>query len=212
MAVGACPSCGRPAAPDAAFCGGCGARLVGAGTPGPEVRQTVSALFCDLVGSTALGDTYDPEVLRPALDRYFAAMEAAIARHGGRIEKYIGDAVNAIFGIGAEPADGALAAVRAGLEMQARLAELAADSPIPLAARIGITTAEVVVPASGGIRIGDAMNAASRLQAGAAPGDVVVSGATLALVDQAVSVSGVAEATTSEPAAWLVTSLRGGGA
>jgi class 3 adenylate cyclase len=164
---------------------GCGAPL-GATASSREVRKTVTALFCDLVGSTSLGETHDPEVLRPLLEQYFAIARGAVERHGGRVEKFIGDAVSAVFGLPVAHEDDALRAVRAAVEIQARLAELAAGSAFPLAVRIGITTGEVLVPGDGTPLIGDAMNTAARLQAAAEPGQVLVGEPTYHLVRDAV--------------------------
>jgi class 3 adenylate cyclase/tetratricopeptide (TPR) repeat protein len=182
-----CPSCGRANPVEASFCMGCATPL-GATANVHETRKTVTALFCDLVGSTALGEQYDPEVLRPLFDRYFAAMRVAVERHGGRVEKFIGDAVCAVFGLPVAHEDDALRAVRAGLEMQERLAGLNAGSSIPLAARIGITTGEVLFRGDGAPIIGDAMNTASRLQSTAIPGSVVIGEPTFRLVREAVVV------------------------
>ena len=132
------------------------------------------------MGSTSLGEQHDPEVLRPILDGYFTEMRSAVERHGGRVQKFIGDAVVAIFGVPNAHEDDALRAVRAGIEMQERLQTLNEASPIPLAARIGITTGEVLVPGDGKPIIGDAMNTASRLQSGAEPGSGADRGADLA--------------------------------
>ena len=179
-----CPSCGSEN-PDAFnFCGKCGARLDA--IPGREVRKTVTALFCDLVGSTTLGETHDPEVLRPLLRNYFEQMRAAIERHGGTVEKFIGDAVAAVFGLPVAHEDDALRAVRAAIEMQERLRSLNEGATIPLACRIGITTGEVLVPGDGTPLIGDAMSTASRLQSGAEPGGVWVGEPTLRLIRDAV--------------------------
>src|SRR6266581_5282900 len=92
-----CPSCGRENPDGFRFCGACGARL----TPdaGAGVRKTVTVLFCDVAGSTALGDAVDPEALRALLARYFERMRAIVERHGGTVEKFIGDAVMAVFGV-----------------------------------------------------------------------------------------------------------------
>ena len=163
-----------------------------------EVRKTVSVLFCDLVGSTTLAETHDPEVLRPLLEHYFAAARGAVEHHGGRVEKFIGDAVSAVFGLPVAHEDDALRAVRAAVEIQARIAELAASSPFPFAARIGVTTGEVLVPGDGTPLIGDTMNTASRLQSTAEPGSVVIGEPTWRLVEDAV---------VAEPVAPLV--LRG---
>ncbi len=178
-----CPSCGTENPEGFNFCGRCAAPLDS--TPVREVRKTVTALFCDLVGSTTLGERHDPEVLRPLLHDYFEQMRSAIERHGGEVEKFIGDAVAAVFGLPAAHEDDALRAVRAGLEMQERLLALNEGSAIALNARIGITTGEVLVPADG-TPIGDAMNTASRLQSSAAPGEVWVGEPTWRLVRDAV--------------------------
>ena len=126
-----CPSCCRGSPGEAAFCMGCGASLEQAAVL-RDARKTVSALFCDLVGSTSLGERHDPEVLRPLLERYFALARDAVERHGGTVEKFIGDAVGAVFGLPAAHEDDALRAVRAGLELQERLARLREGSPIPM--------------------------------------------------------------------------------
>ncbi len=136
MSALTCPSCGRRSPADAAFCSGCGAKL-GPTAAAHESRKVVTVLFCDLVGSTSLGERHDPEVLRPLLERYFAEAREAVERHGGRVEKFIGDAVCAVFGVPAVHEDDALRAVRAGLEVQERLARLRDGAPIPLEARVG---------------------------------------------------------------------------
>jgi class 3 adenylate cyclase len=165
---------------------GCGTAL-GATATTRGVRKTVTALFCDLVGSTSLGERFDPEVLRPVLDAYFDEARAAVERHGGRVEKFIGDAVSAVFGLPQAHEDDALRAVRAGVEVQERLARLRDASPVPLAARVGITTGEVLVPGGGAPLIGDAMNTASRLQSSAQAGEVVIGEPTWRLVQDAVT-------------------------
>lgn len=164
---------------------GCGGPL-GATATAHETRRTVTALFCDLVGSTALGEQFDPEVLRGALERYFDLVRATIERHGGRVEKYVGDAVNGVFGLPAAHEDDALRAVRAGVEIQAGLAGLAATSLVPIAARVGIHTGEVLAPGTGRPLIGDTMNTASRLQSSAEPGSVIIGEPTFRLVRDAV--------------------------
>ncbi|MEX1263377.1 MAG: adenylate/guanylate cyclase domain-containing protein [Actinomycetota bacterium] len=179
-----CSTCGTENPDGAKFCNGCATLLGASASPG-EVRKIVSALFCDLVGSTTLGEQHDPEVLRPILDGYFTEMSSAVERHGGLVQKFIGDAVVAVFGLPNAHEDDALRAVRAGIEMQERLQTLNEASPIPLAARIGITTGEVLVPGEKPI-IGDAMNTASRLQSGAEPGQVLIGEPTWRLVRDAV--------------------------
>jgi class 3 adenylate cyclase len=178
-----CPSCGRENPDEQKFCGECGAAL---SASGQARRRLVTALFCDLVGSTTLGEQHDPEVLRPILDGYFTEMRSAVEGHGGRVEKFIGDAVVAVFGLPVAHEDDALRAVRAGMDMQERMQTLNEASPIPLSARIGITTGEVLVPGDGKPIIGDAMNTASRLQSGASPGSVLIGEPTWRLVRDAV--------------------------
>ena len=140
----ACPNCGRENPDDASFCMACATPLTPA-TPAREVRKTVTVLFCDLVGSTTLAERHDPEILRPLLQRYFTEARAAIERHGGLVEKFIGDAVVAIFGMPRTHEDDALRAVRAAVEIRERLASLGADAPVELGCRIGLTTGEVLV-------------------------------------------------------------------
>jgi class 3 adenylate cyclase/tetratricopeptide (TPR) repeat protein len=180
-----CSSCGIENPDGAKFCNECATPL-GASATSPAFRRIVTALFCDLVGSTTLAEQHDPEVLRPILDGYFTEMRSAVERHGGRVEKFIGDAVVAIFGLPVAHEDDALRAVRTGMEMQERMQTLNGASPIPLAARIGITTGEVLVPGDGNPIIGDAMNTASRLQSGASPGSMLIGETTWRLVRDAV--------------------------
>jgi class 3 adenylate cyclase len=99
-------------------------------------RKTVTVLFCDITGSTALGETVDPERLRALLARYFERMKAIVERHGGSVENFIGDAVMAVFGVPVVHEDDALRAVRAAVEMREALPELG------LQGRIGVTTGE----------------------------------------------------------------------
>ena len=113
-----CASCGRENAADARFCEACGAPL-DAGRAA-ETRKVVTVVFTDVAGSTALGERLDPESLRRVMWRYFDAMQAALERHGGTVEKFIGDAVMAVFGVPAVHEDDALRAVRAAFEMRER--------------------------------------------------------------------------------------------
>ncbi len=206
-AVLICSSCGKENPGEASFCMACAASLGPSATP-RELRKTVTALFCDLVGSTTLGETHDPEVLRPVLDRYFTEMRSTVERHGGQVEKFIGDAVVAIFGLPVAHEDDGLRAVRAGVEMHAGLEALNEASPIPLAARIGITTGEVLVPGGDKPIIGDAMNTASRLQSAAEPGGVLIGEPTWRLVRDAVAAEAVeplhAKGKAEPLPAWLV--------
>ena len=142
-----------------------------------EQRKVVTVLFCDLVGSTALGDSADPEVVRARMRRYFEDLRAILERHGGSVEKFVGDAVMAVFGIPTAHEDDALRAVRAAAEMREAIAEHG------LEARIGINTGEVVVGGEGETLVtGDAVNVAARLEQAAAPGEILIGADTRALV------------------------------
>src|SRR3954465_13888433 len=115
--MSACPACTKDVAGDYAFCPFCGAGLV-APPRSREQRKVVTVLFCDLTGSTELGERLDPEALRALLARYFARMRGIIERHGGSVEKFIGDAVMAVFGVPVVHEDDALRALRAASEMR----------------------------------------------------------------------------------------------
>jgi class 3 adenylate cyclase/tetratricopeptide (TPR) repeat protein len=148
-------------------------------------RKTVTVLFCDITGSTTLGETLDPERLRALLARYFERMKAIVERHGGSVEKFIGDAVMAVFGVPVVHEDDALRAVRAAVEMREALPEL------DLQGRIGVTTGEVVTGTEERLATGDAVNVAARLEQAAQPGEVLVGQPTLALVRDAAEVEPV---------------------
>jgi class 3 adenylate cyclase/tetratricopeptide (TPR) repeat protein len=155
----------------------------------PLVRKTVTILFCDVTGFTSLGERVDPETMRRVMLRYFDEMRTVLQRHGGTVEKFIGDAVMAIFGIPVLHEDDALRAVRAGDEMRLALArlndELDERFGVRLEARIGINTGEVIAgdPSSQQtIATGDAVNVAARLQQAAQPGEILLGRETHRLV------------------------------
>ena len=157
--------------------------------PTPEVRKTVTVVFCDVTGSTELGEQLDPESLRDVQSRYFDAMRAAIERHGGTVEKYIGDAVMAVFGIPQLHEDDALRACRAVIDMRDGLEdlnkELERDRGVTIRVHIGVNTGGVVAgdPASGQALVtGDPVNVAARLEQHAAPGEILLGEATYRLV------------------------------
>src|SRR5581483_6891911 len=132
-------------------------------------RKTVSVLFCDLAGSTALGERLDPEPLRELMGRWYEEMRIAIERHGGTVEQFVGDAVMAVFGLPRAHEDDALRAVRAALEMHkavGRLTSSLATRALPeLLVRIGINTGEVVTGDDAAtLATGDAVNTAKRLE------------------------------------------------
>ena len=151
-----------------------------------EQRKVVTVLFCDLVGSTALGESTDPEALRGRMRLYFEDLRVIIERHGGTVEKFVGDAVMAVFGIPVSHEDDALRAVRAASEMRAAIAAHG------LEARIGINTGGVVVGGEGETLVtGDAVNVAARLEQAAASGETLIGAETRLLVRDAVRIEAV---------------------
>jgi class 3 adenylate cyclase/tetratricopeptide (TPR) repeat protein len=159
-------------------------------------RKTVSVLFCDLADSTALGERLDPEPLRELMGRWYGEMQTAVERHGGTVEKFVGDAVMAVFGLPRAHEDDALRAVRAALEMQAAVgrlnASLADDVP-ELRIRIGINTGEVVTGDDAAtLATGDAVNTAKRLEQGAQGGEILIGLVTERLVRHAARLEPVA--------------------
>jgi class 3 adenylate cyclase/tetratricopeptide (TPR) repeat protein len=181
----ACPACGRELEGDFAFCPYCGAPLTGPSPPSHEQRKVVSVLFCDVTGSTELGEQLDPEALRALLARYFEQMKAIVERHGGSVEKFIGDAVMAVFGVPVVHEDDALRAVRAAVEMRDAFPALGCQG------RIGVTTGQVVTGTAERLATGDAVNLAARLEQAAAPGEVLIGDATFRLTRDAIEVEEV---------------------
>jgi class 3 adenylate cyclase/tetratricopeptide (TPR) repeat protein len=176
-----CERCGRENELDARFCSACGNRLGGRAA---EERKLVSVLFVDLEGFTASADSADPEDVRDLLERYHTTAKESIEQYGGVVEKFIGDAVMAVFGVPAAHGDDAERAVRAALQV------LDAVEGLGLAARAAVETGEAVVrladPASGeAIAMGDVVNTASRLQSHAPAGHVVVGDETYRATRQA---------------------------
>ncbi|HEU0245691.1 MAG TPA: adenylate/guanylate cyclase domain-containing protein [Gaiellaceae bacterium] len=171
-----CPSCGKENPDGFQFCGFCAAPLTAQpAVPVHEERKVVTVLFCDLVGFTAASEAADPEDVRSRIRPYHARVRQDIERYGGTVEKFIGDAVMAVFGAPVAHEDDAERAVRAGLRILEAIAELNAEDPaLSLQVRVGINTGEAVValgarPEEGeGMVTGDVVNTASRLQ-GAAP-------------------------------------------
>jgi class 3 adenylate cyclase/tetratricopeptide (TPR) repeat protein len=174
--VAVCLSCGAENPESAKFCNECAARLSETpAAPALEERKIVTVLFCDLVGFTAASEQVDPEDVRSRIRPYFARLRQEIERYGGTVEKFIGDAVMAVFGAPVAHEDDAERAVRAGLHILGAMSELnAQDATLALQVRIGINTGEAVVAigpgrAEGeGFITGDVVNTASRLQ-GVAP-------------------------------------------
>ena len=189
--MSACPSCGTENAPEANFCSGCGAGLPEA-VPAREARKTVTVLFCDVTGSTELGERLDPESLRSAMERYFDRMQAVLEAHEGTVEKFIGDAIMAVFGVPRIHEDDAVRAVRAAAEMREALADLNGDLEaelgVTIVVRTGINTGEVVAGDRGNQRLvtGDAVNTAARLEQAASPGEILIGERTFELARDAV--------------------------
>src|SRR3954451_1570739 len=177
-----CGTCGSDIGSDFAFCPRCGAALTITSAAPRERRKVVTILFCDVTGSTGLGEELDPEALRALLARYFERMKAIVERHGGSVEKFIGDAVMAVFGVPVVHEDDAFRAVRAAVEMRDAFPSLGCQG------RIGVTTGEVVTGTSERLATGDAINVAARLEQAAAPGEILIGSPTLRLTRDAVEV------------------------
>ncbi len=171
-----CGTCGAGNRDGARFCDSCGAALAAA-EPRSEQRKTVTILFCDVMGSTARAERLDPEATRAVMARYFDTARAAIERHGGTVEKFIGDAVMAVFGVPQVHEDDALRAMRAAVELR---------DAVEIDVRIGVNTGPVVTGAGDTLITGDAVNVAARLEQAAAPGEVLVGADTYLLVRDAV--------------------------
>jgi class 3 adenylate cyclase/tetratricopeptide (TPR) repeat protein len=167
------------------FCGACGAPLR---ETTHDARKVITALFCDVAGSTALGDELDPEALHRVLSRYFEAIRATIERHGGTVQKYAGDAVLAVFGIPRVHEDDALRAVRAAEEIGERLPRVAEEAGVLLRFRTGLNTGLVLTDEGRTLAMGDAINVAARLEQAARPGEILLGAETLRMVRDAVEV------------------------
>jgi class 3 adenylate cyclase/tetratricopeptide (TPR) repeat protein len=217
--LAACPSCGAPVVAGKRFCTSCGHALTGSGPSGRPAgplmlvapatlagsgeaepvaeRRVCSVLICDFVGFTPLSESRDPEVVRELLSRYFEVARTVVGRYGGIVEKFIGDAVVAVWGTPVAAEGDAERAVRAALDLVAAVAELGREAGIPnLAARAGVVTGEVAVTFSApgeGMVAGDTVNTAARVQAAAEPGHVFVDAATQRLAGQGVGFENASE-------------------
>jgi class 3 adenylate cyclase len=193
-----CPACGEPNPARASFCLACGTPLPARQAAVRPARKTVTVVFTDVAESSGLGARLDPESLSLLMASWFDHLRALFERHGGRVQKFVGDAVVAVFGIPTVNEDDALRAVRAAAELRAGLAELnkelERDFGVRLRARSGVNTGEVVTgdPAIGdALVLGDAVNVAARLEQAAPPGEVLLGQATFRLVRDAVQVERV---------------------
>jgi class 3 adenylate cyclase len=184
-----CSTCGGENAAGSRFCASCGSLLTAEARSATETRKVVTVLFSDLAGSTELGDELDPESLRQLMTRYFQEMGAVVRRHGGTTEKFIGDAIMAVFGVPRLHEDDALRAVRAAVAMRQGLEglneEFEAHWGVRIVTRTGVNTGEVVAGDSSkgeSFVTGDAVNVAARLEQAAGPGEIFIGETTYRLV------------------------------
>jgi adenylate cyclase len=195
-----CPDCATPTAPGARFCHNCGRRLdsVADGLKAGD-RRVVSALFADLVGYTRLVDELDPEEVRARVEGALLALADSVVHFGGSLEKFVGDAVLAVFGVPVAHDDDPLRACLCALEMQAALTRYASGADQPMELRIGIATGEVVaaVREMAGTRsvalTGDPMTTAARLQQLAAPNEILIDEATVSAAEPRIGVDHLGE-------------------
>jgi class 3 adenylate cyclase len=183
-AVVTCASCGSENAPGAKFCSQCGARLAPAERP-LEERKVVTVVFCDLVGSTARAERLDPEDVRAELSSYHARVRSELERHGGTVEKFIGDAVVAVFGAPLVREDDAERAVRAALAIRDWAAEEdAVDVRLAVNTGEALVTVDARAESGEGLVAGDVINTAARLQSAAPVNGILVGEKTHAATEQ----------------------------
>ena len=182
-----CERCGTESPSGLRFCGACGAALPGSDAE-RGTRKLVTSLFCDIAGSTALGERLDPEVLRNVINQYFERITAIIERHGGTVQKFAGDAVMAVFGVPRVHEDDALRAIRAAAEIHQQVPAIAQQVGVALQFRTGVNTGLVLTDETKSLAIGDAVNVAARLEQAAQPDQVLLGSETLRLVRDAVEV------------------------
>jgi class 3 adenylate cyclase/tetratricopeptide (TPR) repeat protein len=191
--MAACPRCASDNADGARFCNSCGYELVSEQPVSLQVRKTVTVLFCDVTGSTALGERQDPERLRRVMTRYFDVARATLERHEGKVEKFIGDAVMAVFGVPVLHEDDALRALRAAMDLRVALRELNEELErshgVRIEVRVGVNSGEVIVgdPVRDDLVVsGDVVVVAARLERSAAPGEILIGEETQRLARDAI--------------------------
>ena len=194
-----CAECGAAVIRGSKFCSECGTAVAAESAPVErQQRKLVTVLFCDVVGSTALAERLDAEVVRGVMNRFFDAASAVISRHGGSVEKFIGDAVVAMFGVPVTHEDDVLRAVRAADEIRTAVSTLADETEnrwgVRVETRIGVNTGEVVVgtgPSERSMATGDTVNVAARLEQTASPRQILLGDTTWQLVRDAVSAEAI---------------------
>jgi class 3 adenylate cyclase/tetratricopeptide (TPR) repeat protein len=190
----ACPACGEQSPERARFCWACGTTL----SERPltdEIRKSVTVVFCDVAGSTALGERLDPEALRSVMSRYYERVRQVVERHGGTVAKFIGDAVLAVFGVPTLHEDDPVRAVRAAAEIPAVIQALNADIAqgwgVTIGVKIGVNTGQIVAardPLVAEMVLGDPVNVAARLEQAAESGQILLGSPTYQLVQDPVEV------------------------
>jgi class 3 adenylate cyclase len=213
--VAVCSQCRRQNADDARFCSGCAAPLVAELVAPRTVRKTVTVLFCDMVESTPLGERLDPEALRRVLARWHESMRTALERHGGTVEKFVGDAVMAVFGLPVAHEEDALRAARAAADFRVALGainvDLKRDYGVEIKVRTALHTGDVVAGAGETLVTGDAVNVAARLEQNARAGEILLGAQTARLLGEAALMEPVPELTlkgkTEPVSAWRLISV-----
>ena len=191
--MAACPRCGEGNPEAAKFCAACGSALESPVEFPLEVRKTVTVLFCDVTGSTTLGERQDPEQVRRVMSRYFEVARDVLRSHGGTVEKFMGDAVMAVFGVPVLHEDDALRALRAAAEIRDEIGslndELERTYGVRIAVRIGVNSGEVIAGDTlrgHSFAAGDAVNVAQRLEAAADAGEILIGEMTHELARDAI--------------------------
>ncbi len=192
--MASCDRCGTTNPDNARFCNACGYSLAAPPDLRLHVRKTVTVLFCDVTGSTALGDRQDPERLRRVMLSYYEEARSTLERHGGRVEKFIGDAVMAVFGVPVLHEDDALRALRAAVDLREAIkalnVELERTHGTHIEIRLGVNSGEVIAGDPGGtddtLVSGDVVVVAERLERSAAPGEILIGEETFELARDAI--------------------------